>query len=165
MRGADLLMAARTVRGDWRVIPMRLVAARAIGRSVHDHSGDVVLLLAMATQAILCRERFNEPAIVGSGGRRRAREGVTAHTLGSRARPIVPLRLTDGVFDARLRCMASRTTSGRHTADRARLQIVAAIAGDVLLSDVHAVPGHAAIRRPLRLHLGAVPARVASALG
>jgi len=148
VRAVDGRVATRAIRGDRLLILMRPMAVQARGRGMHGNGRDLALHLPMAARAISRPVRLEGAAVEHIGRAVVAREGVAIHAIGVHARAKTLLRESRGMLDGRASGVAGRTPNRRHRPHGRRGELVALATRDVLLDDVHAVPGHAAIRAP-----------------
>ena len=157
VRGVSILVAATARRSHGFLVLVRLVAIQARRRRVDRHGRDATLRLAVAARAIagaVGQERAAAgpfPGLVWRG------EGMTAHAVRARGRTQTRLRGPGGVLEARLGLVARGAARGRHGSNAGGADLVTAIARDVLLLHVQAVPNHAPVGAPLLWNVNAAP--------
>lgn len=152
-----LPMAIHARPGPGRGVLVRLVAAYAVARAVHDDGGGLALLLRVAACAVFRREfRVGSPPFdclcrkLGGG------ERVAAGAVGFGVVAEALLRLALSVVDSPLLLVTSAAARGRSRAHPLRRKLVALHALDALLDDVHLMAAHFARGLPRQLDVDAL---------
>jgi hypothetical protein len=164
VRGVDIHVAARAIRGHRLLILMRTVAVQARGGGVHGNGRDLALGLVVAARAISRAVRFERAGVGCIRLAVVARERVAIHAICMHAGTEAFLRQAARVLDRGASGVARRTANRRNRAHRSGVQLMTLIARDVLFDHMHAVPSHTAIRPPIQLDVHAFARRSSSAL-
>lgn len=167
VRRTDVLVTIHARRRHGLLVSMRLVTAHALGRGVHHDGWGLPLSHPMTANAILRGKSREQPAVVfhEAAGVHGVRPGaleserVATHAISARLWPEPLLGLARGVLQVRLGFVTRAATRGRYGTERVRPQLVATIARDALLDDVHAMPRHAAVGAPLLRHVDTASGR------
>jgi len=153
VRGLDVVVAARAVRGDRLLILMRPVAVQTRNTGVHRDRRNLALSLRVAADAIARAVRLENAAVerVRRAGEVRERVAVHAVRVHPRTEALLgePRRMLDGGACR----VAVRTANRRYDSNRRSVELMTLVARDVLIHDVHPVTTDAAVRAPAQLHV------------